>query len=56
MEDGMTMDVVLFLSSLLVFLDLGPVHTALARVLSPPDLSEWEVEFPRAPDEPEGCH
>jgi hypothetical protein len=25
---------------------------ASARVLPPPNLSEWEVEFPRAPDPP----
>jgi hypothetical protein len=25
-----------------------------ARVLPPPDLSQWEVEFPRAPDPPKG--
>jgi hypothetical protein len=40
----------LFFSSL----DLGPVEMALARVLPPPDLSQWEVEFPRAPDPPKG--
>jgi hypothetical protein len=27
---------------------------ASARVLPPPDLSQWEVEFPRAPDPPKG--
>jgi hypothetical protein len=35
-------------------LDLGPVQMASARVLPPPDLSEWEVEFPHAPDAPKG--
>jgi len=42
--------------SLLFFssLDLGPVQMASARVLPPPDLSQWEVEFPRAPDPPKG--
>ena len=29
---------------------------ALAWVLPPPDLSQWEVEFPRAPDPPKGYH
>jgi hypothetical protein len=27
---------------------------ASARVLPPPDLIQWEVEFPRAPDPPKG--
>jgi len=27
---------------------------ASARVLPPPDLSHWEVEFPRAPNPPKG--
>jgi hypothetical protein len=35
-------------------LDLGPVQMASARVLPPPDLSQTEVEFPRAPDPPKG--
>jgi len=51
----------LFFSSLLfssayfiTSLDLGPVLMASARVLPPPDLSQWEVEFPHAPDPPKG--
>jgi hypothetical protein len=42
--------------SLLFFssLDLGPVQMVSARVVPPPDLSQWEVEFPRAPDQPKG--
>jgi len=35
-------------------LDLGRVYMASARVSPPPDLSQWEVEFPRAPDPPKG--
>ena len=27
---------------------------ASARVLPPPDLSQWEVQFSRAPDPPKG--
>jgi len=44
----------LFSSYYITSLDLGPVEMASARVLPPPDLSQWEVEFPRAPDPPKG--
>jgi hypothetical protein len=51
----------LFFSSLLfsspyfiTSLDLGPVQMTSARVLPPLDLSQWEVEFPRAPEPPKG--
>jgi hypothetical protein len=39
---------------LITSLDLRPVQMASARVLPPPDLSQREVEFPRAPDLPKG--
>jgi hypothetical protein len=57
MEDGVTVDVPSF-SSLYFFtsLDLGPVQMASARVLPPPETSQVEVEFPRAPDPPNGYH
>jgi hypothetical protein len=36
-------------------LDLGLVYMASARVLTTPDLNQWEVEVRRAPDAPKGC-
>ena len=39
---------------LITSLDHGPVQMASAGVLPPPDLSQREVEFPRAPDPPTG--
>jgi len=44
----------LFSSYFITSLDLGAVQMASARVLPPPDPSQREVEFPRAPDPPKG--
>ena len=44
----------LSLSYFITTLGFGPVQMASARVLPPPDLSQWELEFPRAPDPPKG--
>jgi len=43
MEDGITLDVFLFLSSLHLFLDLGPVQMASARVFT---TTQWMWCFP----------
>jgi len=45
----------LLFAILYYFIDLSPVEMASSVVLPPPYLSQWEVEFPRAPDPPR-CH
>jgi hypothetical protein len=37
-------------------LDLGPVQIASARVFTTFGVNQVEVDFPRAPDPPKGCH
>jgi hypothetical protein len=64
MEDSGTLDIpsvssLLFTSLLCYFfpsLDLGPVQMASAQVLPPPETGQVEVQFPRAPDPPNGYH
>jgi hypothetical protein len=52
MEERRRQSIGCFLFVFLYILDAGPVKMALARVLPPPELSQAEVEFPRAPDPP----
>jgi len=51
---GRSFLLLLLFSILYYFLDPGPVQMASAQVLPPPDRSQVEVEFPRAPDPPKG--
>jgi hypothetical protein len=37
-------------------LDVGPVQMASAWVFTTFGVSQMEVDFPRAPDPPKGCH
>jgi hypothetical protein len=58
MEDGVTLDVssfssLLFTSSLLWI--SAQYKWRLHGFLPPPEISQVEVEFPRAPDLPKGC-
>jgi len=52
MEERRRQSIGCFLFDFFYILDTGPVKMALARVLLPPEISQAEVEFPRAPDPP----
>ena len=63
MEDGVTLDVSSFsflLSSLLLYFSTSWISAQYKwrwhGFLPPPEISQVEVEFPRAPDPPNGYH